>query len=71
MAIKLHAQLALQGQSHDHAPKSLAVLYSNRSAAFASLQSWDEAADDAEQCKTLMPTWSKVRHTALSGKDFG
>lgn len=70
MAINLHVQLALQGQSNDLAigPKSLAVLYSNRSAAFASLQSWDEAADDAEQCTILMPTWIKVRHTALSGK---
>ena len=66
MAINLHVQLALQSQSHDSGPKPLAVLYSNRSAAFASLQNWDEAADDAEQCTILMPDWSKVRHVALS-----
>lgn len=59
MAINLHVQLALHSQSHNSGLKSLAVLYSNRSAAFASLRRWDEASDDAEQCTSLMPNWSK------------
>ena len=60
MAINLHIQLTLNSQGYDGGPKPLAVLYSNRSAAFASSERWDEAADDAEQCIALMPNWSKV-----------
>lgn len=60
MAMNLRIQLTLHGQVYDGGPKALAVLYSNRSAAFGSLQRWDEAADDAEQCIALMPNWSKV-----------
>ena len=66
MAINLCIQLTQHGQDLDGGPKALAVLYSNRSAAFASLYRWDEAADDAEQCIALMPNWSKVNPTVLS-----
>lgn len=60
MAINLGIQLTQYSQDCDDGPKTLAVLYSNRSAAFASVHRWDEAADDAEQCIALMPNWSKV-----------
>lgn len=36
-----------------------AVLYSNRSAAFASLKLWDEALEDAERTTALRPDWGK------------
>ena len=35
------------------------VLYSNRSACYASMQQYDEAVDDAEKCVSLSPAWSK------------
>ena len=66
IAINLRVQLTQNSQDFDGGPEALAVLYSNRSAAVASLCRWDEAADDAEQCIALMPNWSKVNPRALS-----
>ena len=71
MAVNLRIQLTQQSQDYDGGPKALAVLYSNRSAAFASVYRWDEAADDAEQCIALMPNWSKVKSRALSSIKYG
>ena len=47
------------------------VLYSNRSAAYASLQSWDRALEDGEKCVKLNPAWGKGyarKAAALVGK---
>ena len=47
------------------------VLYSNRSAAYASMQSWDRALEDGEQCIKLAPSWGKGyarKAAALVGK---
>ena len=47
------------------------VLYSNRSAAYASLQSWDRALEDGEKCVKLAPAWGKGyarKAAALVGK---
>lgn len=62
MAINLQMQLALQGNGYAYGGSEdpLAVLYSNRSAAHASLKRWQEASEDAEDCIALRPSWSKV-----------
>lgn len=60
MAINLQTQIALHGSSFDGGPDPLSVLYSNRSAANASLRHWDEALEDAEACIAFTPKWSKV-----------
>lgn len=36
------------------------VLYSNRSGAFASMDKYDLALDDASKCISLKPDWAKV-----------
>jgi tetratricopeptide (TPR) repeat protein len=36
------------------------VLYSNRSAAYASLKKYKEALEDAEKCIDIKPDWAKV-----------
>ena len=41
------------------ADPSNAVLYSNRSAAFASLKQWNEAVEDAKKTTELRPEWGK------------
>ena len=35
------------------------VLYSNRSGAYASLENYHQALEDAEKCVELNPSWSK------------
>jgi stress-induced-phosphoprotein 1 len=35
------------------------VLYSNRSACYASLKDFQKALDDANKCVEIAPTWSK------------
>jgi stress-induced-phosphoprotein 1 len=54
-----HYTKAIQHDAQNH------VLYSNRSAAFASLKQYGPALDDAEKTVQLMPNWSKV-HLLLS-----
>ena len=47
------------------------VLHSNRSAAYASMQSWDRALEDGEKCIKLAPSWGKGyarKAAALVGK---
>ena len=62
MAINLQMQLAIHGKGYHYGGSEdpLAVLYSNRSAAYACLRRWREASDDAENCIALSPSWSKV-----------
>ena len=65
MAINLQTQISLNGRRHHHGDlEPLAILYSNRSAANASLNLWSDALDDAEACISLAPKWIKVRCTA-------
>ncbi|PHJ14650.1 tetratricopeptide repeat domain containing protein [Cystoisospora suis] len=40
-----------------------AVLYSNRSGAYASLNKLEEALQDANMCVKLRPTWGKVSYS--------
>jgi stress-induced-phosphoprotein 1 len=49
-----HYTKAIQHDAQNH------VLYSNRSAAFASLKQYGPALDDAEKTIQLKPDWSKV-----------
>lgn len=44
---------ALETQSEDH------VLYSNRSAAYASLKNYDKALEDANKTTEIKPDWAK------------
>ncbi len=62
MAINLQTEVALSGMAGtlSSAVDPLAVMYSNRSAANASLARWNEALEDAEACTTIAPDWSKV-----------
>ena len=62
MAINLQTEVALSGMAGipSSAVDPLAVMYSNRSAANASLARWNEAFEDAEACTTIAPDWSKV-----------
>lgn len=51
--------------------QSNAVLYSNRSAAYASLKQWNEAVEDAKKTTELRPDWGKGWSrlgTALQGR---
>lgn len=41
------------------------VLYSNRSGAYASLQKYNEALQDAEKTIQLKPDWSKVERRKI------
>ncbi|KAL0048479.1 hypothetical protein WJX82_004224 [Trebouxia sp. C0006] len=61
MAINLQTEVALSGMAGtlSSAVNPLAVMYSNRSAANASLAHWNEAFEDAEACTTIAPDWSK------------
>jgi len=44
---------AIKCDPNDH------VLYSNRSASYASIQEYDKAYDDAEKCVSIKPDWAK------------
>lgn len=46
------------------------VLYSNRSACYASLKQFKKAAEDAEECVKINPTWSKG-FSRLGAANFG
>jgi len=66
MAINLQTEVALSGMAGmpSTAVDPLAAMYSNRSAANASLARWNEALEDAEACTTIAPDWSKVSLSA-------
>jgi len=49
----LHFSNAIELDEKNH------VLYSNRSAAYASMNRWMEALEDAKTCTTLKPDWAK------------
>eukprot|EP01054_Gregarina_sp_Poly1_P011024 Gregarina_sp_Poly_1__11023@NODE_87_length_15225_cov_52_775630_g75_i0_p3_GENE_NODE_87_length_15225_cov_52_775630_g75_i0NODE_87_length_15225_cov_52_775630_g75_i0_p3_ORF_typecomplete_len550_score113_69TPR_1/PF00515_28/0_00015TPR_1/PF00515_28/0_0023TPR_1/PF00515_28/6_6e07TPR_1/PF00515_28/1_8e05TPR_1/PF00515_28/0_07TPR_1/PF00515_28/6_8e06TPR_1/PF00515_28/0_0084TPR_1/PF00515_28/4_8e05TPR_1/PF00515_28/6_5e09TPR_2/PF07719_17/4_6e07TPR_2/PF07719_17/0_0072TPR_2/PF07719_17/3_2e06TPR_2/PF07719_17/1_4e06TPR_ len=49
----LHFTNAIAVEPTDH------VLYSNRSGAYASMQKYDKALEDAEECIRLSPQWAK------------
>lgn len=53
-AIRLYsAALLLDPNNH--------ILYSNRSAAYAKIQEYEKALEDAEKTVALKPDWAKVR----------
>lgn len=58
--VQTHAALSGMTSTPSNGPDPLAAMYSNRSAAYASLGRWNEALDDADACTTLAPQWSKV-----------
>lgn len=62
-AIKWFSQ-AIEKDSGNH------VLYSNRSASYASLQDYAKALEDAKQCVSLKPDWSKG-YSRLGAAYFG
>ncbi|KAI5467472.1 hypothetical protein BGZ63DRAFT_449603 [Mariannaea sp. PMI_226] len=60
---KFTQAIALQPENH--------ILFSNRSAAYASKKDWDNALKDAEQTTTIRPDWAKGwgrKGAALHGK---
>ncbi|KAJ2971017.1 hypothetical protein NQ176_g7901 [Zarea fungicola] len=60
---KFTEAIAIQPENH--------ILYSNRSAAFASKKDWDAALKDAEKTTELKPDWPKGwgrKGAALHGK---
>jgi stress-induced-phosphoprotein 1 len=60
---KFTQAIALQPENH--------ILYSNRSAAYASKKDWDNALEDAQKTTTLKPDWAKGwgrKGAALHGK---
>ncbi|KAI5956545.1 STI1 [Candida jiufengensis] len=46
------------------------VLYSNRSASYASLKDWTQALKDAEECTKIDPKWAKG-YNRVAGAQFG
>jgi len=48
-----HFSAAIKLDSSNH------VLFSNRSASYASMELWMQAFEDAKECTTLNPTWAK------------
>lgn len=42
------------------------ILYSNRSAAYARVQEYEKALEDAEKTVTLNPDWAKVRCNVMA-----
>jgi len=42
------------------------ILYSNRSAAYARVQEYEKALEDAEKTVTLNPDWAKVRRNVMA-----
>lgn len=60
---KFTQAIALQPENH--------ILYSNRSAAYASKKDWDNALNDAEKTTEIKPDWAKGwgrKGAALHGK---
>lgn len=47
-----------------------AVLYSNRSGAYASLKDFEKALKDAETCVKLKPDWAKVKGSIKANNNF-
>ena len=52
-------------QTTDGSDKLIAVLLSNRCAAYLNLEMYDKATEDAKKCVQIEPDWSKVHGTTL------